>query len=59
MAYDNMKILPFMLNGEYINVNDIDDYNNANYLLRVANFNKKIISLIIPAYNEELSIGMW
>lgn len=57
MARENMKVLPFMLKGEYINVNDIDDYNNANYLLRSINFDKKKISLIIPAYNEELSIG--
>lgn len=51
------KILPFMLKGEYINVNNIDDYNAANYMLRAVDFNKKTVSLIIPAYNEESSIG--
>ena len=50
------RVYPFMLEGEYINVNNINDYNAANYLVRSSNFDKKIISLIIPAYNEESSI---
>lgn len=51
------KAYPFILEGGYVNVNKIDDYNTANYLVRSGNFDKKIISLIIPAYNEESSIG--
>lgn len=50
-------VLPFLLKGDYINVNNIDDYNAANYMLRSLEFDKKNISLIIPAYNEESSIG--
>jgi dTDP-glucose pyrophosphorylase len=53
----NGPVLPFTLKGDYINVNNIDDYNAANYMLRTINFNKKRVSLIIPAYNEEYSIG--
>ena len=57
IAAKNNIVLPFMLSGEYINVNNVDDYNAANYMIRTINFNKKRISLIIPAYNEESSIG--
>jgi len=28
------KVYPFMLKGGYINVNDVDDYNSANYMIR-------------------------
>ncbi|MBN1405769.1 MAG: glycosyltransferase [Candidatus Omnitrophica bacterium] len=57
MANKGEKIRPFMLKGDYINVNNADDYNAANYMLRSMEFANKRISLIIPAYNEELSIG--
>lgn len=57
LARENNRVFPFMLKGEYMNINNIDDYNSANYMLRSVNFSKKTISLIIPAYNEESSIG--
>jgi dTDP-glucose pyrophosphorylase len=57
MAKSAGKVYPFMLKGDYANVNSIDDYNTANYILRSVDFDKKAISLIIPAYNEESSIG--
>jgi UDP-N-acetylglucosamine diphosphorylase / glucose-1-phosphate thymidylyltransferase / UDP-N-acetylgalactosamine diphosphorylase / glucosamine-1-phosphate N-acetyltransferase / galactosamine-1-phosphate N-acetyltransferase len=57
MASEGQKIYPFMLQGDYININNADDYNEANYILRSREFDNKRISLIIPAYNEELSIG--
>jgi len=57
IAQRKSDVLPFMLTGEYSNVNNIDDFNTANYLLRSANFNTKTVSLIIPAYNEESSLG--
>lgn len=57
MANRKDKVFPFMLKGGYINVNSADDYNTANCILRSINFDKKTVSLIIPAYNEESSIG--
>lgn len=57
MAVDKKKVYPFMLKGEYINVNSIDDYNAANYMVRSLRFTRKTTSLIIPAYNEESSLG--
>lgn len=51
------KVYPFMLKCEYMNINNIDEYNAANYLVRSINFDKKKISLIVPAYNEEATVG--
>lgn len=51
------RVYPFMLKGKYINVNSVGDYSAAKYMVRSADFNKKSVSLIIPAYNEESSIG--
>jgi dTDP-glucose pyrophosphorylase len=56
VAQKTGKVYPFMLKGEYVNVNNIDSYNLANYTLRSFEFSKKSLSLIIPAYNEELSL---
>lgn len=51
------KVYPFMLKCEYMNINNIDEYNAANYLVRSSNFDKKKISLVVPAYNEEATVG--
>lgn len=51
------KVYPFILEGGYVNINNIDDYNAANYMMRSEDFDKKTTCLIIPAYNEESSIG--
>jgi NDP-sugar pyrophosphorylase family protein len=58
MAQDTGKVYPFFLEGGYVNVNSIDDYNSANYMVRAAEFDAKSISLVVPAYNEEYSIGL-
>ena len=57
LAAKTNKVYPYFLDGDYVNLNDIDDYNTANYLLRSDNISKNKISLIIPAYNEAISIG--
>jgi len=50
------RVYASMLDGFYINVNNTDDLNNANYRLREKNFNQCKISVIIPSYNEEKTI---
>jgi glycosyltransferase involved in cell wall biosynthesis len=50
-------VAPFFLTGTYFNVNTIDDYHDAQYALRASRFAGKRISMVIPAYNEEASIG--
>ncbi len=56
-AKKEKKVYPFFLEGEYINVNSWDDFNQAKYIQRSKDFDKKKISLIVPAYNEAESIG--
>lgn len=55
-AKESNKVHPFFLEGGYANVNNLDDFNYANYILRCEDFDTKKISLIIPAYNEAESI---
>jgi dTDP-glucose pyrophosphorylase len=50
-------VLPFWLTGHYVNVNTIDDHNLANYIARTARFPRCTVSVVIPAYDEEESIG--
>jgi UDP-N-acetylglucosamine diphosphorylase / glucose-1-phosphate thymidylyltransferase / UDP-N-acetylgalactosamine diphosphorylase / glucosamine-1-phosphate N-acetyltransferase / galactosamine-1-phosphate N-acetyltransferase len=57
LAAGGGRVLPFILRGNYINVNSRGDYSAAKYMARSANFSKKTVTLIIPAYNEESSIG--
>lgn len=57
VAASGGRVYPFILKGKYINVNSISDYSAAKYMVRSTNFSKKSVSLIIPAYNEESSIG--
>ncbi len=52
----NEMVYASMLNGLYINVNNTDDLNYANYRLREKNFDQYKISVVIPAYNEEETI---
>ncbi|MEW6741444.1 MAG: glycosyltransferase [Planctomycetota bacterium] len=51
------QVYPFYLRGHYINVNSVEDYNYANYLARSLAFPSYKVSVVIPAYNEEDSIG--
>ena len=50
-------VLPFFSSGTYVNVNTADDLNQANHAVRTEKFEEKRISLVIPSFNEEDSIG--
>ncbi len=50
-------VVPFILTGQYLNVNTIEDLNLANYLSRTQHFNQHRVSLVVPAYNEAAAIG--
>ena len=48
---------PLFLTGDYYNINSVEDQNYANYLLRSREFDSYKVSVVIPAWNEEGSIG--
>lgn len=50
-------VYPFLLEGNYVNVNSPEDLNNANYMWKHLNFEKFKVTVIIPALNEEKTIG--
>jgi NDP-sugar pyrophosphorylase family protein len=50
-------VVPFELAGDYINVNSVEDFNYANYVARSREFAQYKVSVVIPAYNEEETIG--
>jgi NDP-sugar pyrophosphorylase family protein len=56
-AREGEVVRPFFLEGDYLNVNSIEDYNYANYVARSRSFADYRVSVVIPAYNEEDSIG--
>ena len=51
------RVRPFWLEGTYFNINSVDDHSYAQYITRAARFPACRISVVIPAYNEEESIG--
>jgi dTDP-glucose pyrophosphorylase len=57
MAETRKNVYAFDLTGEYHNINSIEEYNAANYAIRSYNFSQYKVSVIIPTYNEETSIG--
>ena len=56
-VHEKTTVLPFFISGDYVNVNTLDDLNYANYIIRRKVFDRKKVSLIIPAWNEADSIG--
>ena len=51
------RVCPIFLDGLYYNINSVEDYNFANYNYRSNFIGTFKTSVIIPAYNEEESIG--
>jgi dTDP-glucose pyrophosphorylase len=47
----------FELTGHYLNVNSVDDLNAANFLARSLEFDRRRVSVVIPASQEAASIG--
>jgi len=47
----------FPIQGEYVNVNSVEDQNSANYLVRCKEYDSYKVSVVIPSWNEEDSIG--
>lgn len=58
LAIQNGRIVrSFFLEGNYFNINTIEDVNLCNYVIRSLNFDRNKISLVIPAHNEEKAIS--
>jgi NDP-sugar pyrophosphorylase family protein len=51
------NVLPFLIEGNYVNINTIEDLNYANYMWKDMNFDRYKVTVIIPAYNEEKTIA--
>ncbi len=51
------KVMAEILTGHYMNINNLDDLNKANYLVRSSDFDQKNVTVLIPAYNEEETIA--
>ncbi len=54
---DGRPVRAFMLAGDYLNINALEDRNHANYRIRCREYDSYKISVVIPAWNEEGSIG--
>jgi dTDP-glucose pyrophosphorylase len=57
LARERNQVFPFLLEGDYFNINTTDDLNYANFKMRESRFAERKVSVVIPAYNEEQSIA--
>ncbi len=57
LVREGLPVRPLVLSGDYFNVNSIEDQNFANYVVRSREFDSYKVSVVIPAWNEELAIG--
>ncbi|MBN1526118.1 MAG: glycosyltransferase [Candidatus Omnitrophica bacterium] len=57
LVREGKAVRGIFLEGEYHNINSVEDYNYANYMYRSTFFSSFKTSVVIPAYNEEESIG--
>lgn len=56
-AREGARVLPFVLEGHYANVNSVEDYNAANYLARSLLFPEARVSVVVPTYCEEETVA--
>lgn len=57
LAKEGKPVRAFRLEGDYFNINSVEDQNYANYLVRSREYARYKVSVVIPAWNEEGSIG--
>ena len=57
IARTKSKVYAFFLEGDYVNINKIEDLDQATYLWRSSRFDQYTTTVIIPAYNEQESIA--
>lgn len=57
LMHEGKPARPLRLDGGYFNINSVEDQNYANYLVRSREFKSYKVSVVIPAWNEEGSIG--
>ncbi|MBR9678732.1 MAG: glycosyltransferase [Nanoarchaeota archaeon] len=57
IAIKEKSVYPFFLKGNYANITTVEDMNSISFDLKSKNFYNYKVSLIIPAYNEEETIG--
>jgi len=57
VARSGAVVLPFVIDGHYLNVNSVEDLNLANFVVRSLRFDRQRVSVVIPAYDEAASIG--
>lgn len=57
LVREGKPVRAFELSGDYHNINTVEDQNYANYLARSREFQRYRVSVVIPAWNEEGSIG--
>ena len=50
-------VRPFVVTGDYLNVNTVEELNVASVLCREEAFPRRKVSVVIPTYNEAASIG--
>ena len=57
LVREQQPVRAFRLKGDYVNVNAVEDLNTANYVARSRSFADVKVSIVIPTWNEEESIG--
>ena len=57
LVKEGEPVRALQLEGDYFNINSVEDQNLANYLVRSREFKDYSVSVVVPAWNEEGSVG--